>query len=669
MSKAALNVLLISTTRPTKTRLGQIVQRLHGLDAVVSLIVNRELPGDWADVRPDAVHALVPAAEGRGPAFRRALGRADATTRLWLYVEEDEWVDTQAGAASIIFAIDEQSVFTAHNLAQTHRRAVVVTTLDDAVRHLERPAGRSIRLPSLPRPATLAGWPWMAENRRYERARRVSLALLRRGQPARADRVVSRALKRLRSPRLRADLLGDITNAALGEGQLPALAKDAYAAELAVADLHLAGGRRQEAAESFVEAARVAFHRVLHFDHLTSPLAADPAGYTAPLRASKTAQALSAPRGRATPARTPPHTRPTRLLIATRTNAYFLTEIRDYLTDHRDFEVQFVDFGPIADLDAFARNPTAIAAQILDPTPAVSSLLEERLRPHVDWADVVFVEWCASLAVLMTLIDPGDTRIVVRLHSYEAFTQWPHLVDFTRVDDLVFVSDHLREMAASAIPALSHPDASRTHVLPNAVALREYVRAKPDAARFILALVGWSQIAKDPQWAIDVLRLLRAQDDRYRLLLIGPGFAEGHSAATRAYGEVLKREIAALEKEGGVTQFGYTDDVAAALVDVGVILSSSVRESFHAGLVEGAASGAVPIVRDWPFFAGKAQSVRQLFPPEWVVGTPEEAAARILETTASDAAWRSAGSAASDHVIGQWDWDRVKLDYAALLRP
>ena len=464
-------------------------------------------------------------------------------------------------------------------------------------------------------------------------------------------------------------MLGDVTNAALAEGQLPALVRDTYAAELAVADLHLANGDNQAAAESFVEAARVAFHRVLHFDHLTSPLAEDPAGYTAPLRASTTARALSGPRGRAIPARTPPHTRPTRLLIATRTNAYFLTEIREYLSEHPDFEVQFVDFGPIADLDAIARNPTAIAAEILDPTPAVSSILEERLRPHLDWADVVFVEWCASLAVLMALIDPGDTRILVRLHSYEAFTQWPHLVDFTRVDDLVFVSDHLRDMAVSAIPALSHPDASRIHVLPNALALRGYARAKPDAARFNLALVGWSGIAKDPRWAIDVLLLLRAQDDRYRLLLIGPGFAEGHSAATRAYGEGLKREIAELEHVGGVTQLGFTDDVAAALVDVGVILSSSVRESFHAGLVEGAASGAVPVVRDWPFFAGKTQSVRQLFPPEWVVGTPAEAAARILETTASDATWRASGSTASDHVISQWDWDRVKLDYAALLRP
>ena len=56
------------------------------------------------------------------------------------------------------------------------------------------------------------------------------------------------------------------------------------------------------------------FHRVPHFDQLTSPLAERPAEFLAPLRASATAQALAAPRGRRTPAATPPADRPLRLL-------------------------------------------------------------------------------------------------------------------------------------------------------------------------------------------------------------------------------------------------------------------------------------------------------------------------------------------------------------------
>ncbi|MBC7593664.1 MAG: hypothetical protein H7288_06980 [Kineosporiaceae bacterium] len=62
MSKAAPKVLPVSTMRLVKTVLSEIVQRLHGLDAVVSLIVNRELP-----------RSNVAAVIGSLPATRRAV--------------------------------------------------------------------------------------------------------------------------------------------------------------------------------------------------------------------------------------------------------------------------------------------------------------------------------------------------------------------------------------------------------------------------------------------------------------------------------------------------------------------------------------------------------------------------------------------------------------------
>ena len=72
---------------------------------------------------------------------------------------------------------------------------------------------------------------------------------------------------------------------------------------------------------------------------------------------------------------------------------------------------------------------------------------------------------------------------------------------------------------------------------------------------------------------------------------------------------------------------GHTDDVPGTLQDIGVAVSASVRESFHIGFVEAVASGALPVVRDWPFFPGAAQ---ELFPEDWVVADPAAAAERIL---------------------------------------
>jgi glycosyltransferase involved in cell wall biosynthesis len=194
--------------------------------------------------------------------------------------------------------------------------------------------------------------------------------------------------------------------------------------------------------------------------------------------------------------------------------------------------------------------------------------------------------------------------------------------------------------------------------------LRRMRQPKEPDARFTLALLGASKMVKDPRWAIEVLRRLREHDERYRLLLIGGKFQDP-SAATSGYAEALHQDLAELEPRGAVERISFTDDVPGALRRAGVIMSTSVRESFHIGLVEGAASGAVPVVRDWPFFPG---APRTLFPGDWVVDSPEQAVERVLELTATEDAWRDAGTAASAHALGRWDWSVVRRDWERLLR-
>ncbi len=139
------------------------------------------------------------------------------------------------------------------------------------------------------------------------------------------------------------------------------------------------------------------------------------------------------------------------------------------------------------------------------------------------------------------------------------------------------------------------------------------------------------------------------------------------SRAAREYFELLTAELADAEATGAVALAGHVDDVPAALTQIGVILSSSLQESLHCSLVEGAASGAIPVVRDWPYFAGRRHSARTLFPSDWVVDTPQQAAARILELTQREDVWRAAGAAAATTAIQTWDWQVVSRKFEELI--
>ncbi|RDG39750.1 glycosyltransferase family protein [Streptomyces corynorhini] len=484
--------------------------------------------------------------------------------------------------------------------------------------------------------------------------------------PGLAERVLGIAAHRVRDSRLKADVLAEAAESRFALGYTPRHLRQAYAAELACADGHLKAGRQNEAAASVAKALLLAFHRGPHLDSLSSPLATDPRAFTAPLRGSAAMRVLRAGPGREEAVAAPPADRPLRLLVAYSANKNFLAEVIARYEHHPGVELRVLDTAADPGLAPLAKGMGRMTGRRLGGQQAYGRQAEAALRPHLDWADVVFIDWCAAAAAFFTLVDPGTTRIVVRLHSYEALTHWPHLVDFSRVDDLVFVSEHLRDLSVSAVPGLGEKSAPRLHVIDNAVLTRRFVRPKTPDARFTLGLMGTSQIAKDPRWALEVLRLVRREDARYRLQLVGGPFNSAAPGVER-YRRAYEAELAPLRESGAARQLGRSEDVPAAFTEIGVVLSSSVRESWSLSTVEGAASAAVPVVRDWPFFAGTPHGARTLFPESWVVTTPAEAAARVREVTATEESWLAAGRAASAHALATWDWERTGAHFDRLL--
>ncbi|WP_329169642.1 hypothetical protein [Streptomyces sp. NBC_01685] len=509
--------------------------------------------------------------------------------------------------------------------------------------------------------------PRLSDERLVHIARWATGRMARLEHPVLAERVLGVAGHRIQDPRTRADVLAEAAEARLGLGYAPRHLTQACAAELACADAELKAGRRKAAAASAAKALILAFHRVAHLDGLSSPLATDPSRFTAPLRRSRTLRALRAPRGRRAPAAGPPGDRPVRLLFVHSGNDNFLPAVLDRYRRRPDTEVRVLNTATDPVTAPLAKGMGRMIACGIGVRSGYADQAEEALRPHLDWADVVFVDWCTAAAAFLTLVDPGTTRVVVRLHSFEVFSYWPHLVDFSRVDDLVFVSEHLRDLAVAALPRLREADAPATHVIDNAVDLVRFSLPKTPEARFTLGLVGVGQVAKDPRWALEVLRILRRTDERYRLRLIGAPMDPGTGPALARYHAAYAEELAPLVAADAVHMSGQTEDVRAELTEVGLILSTSVRESWHLGLVEGAASGAVPVVRNWPFFADGPHGAHSLFPRAWVVSTPQEAAARILAVNESGEAWLKAGHEASEHAISSWGWGTVGPRFDALL--
>jgi glycosyltransferase involved in cell wall biosynthesis len=278
--------------------------------------------------------------------------------------------------------------------------------------------------------------------------------------------------------------------------------------------------------------------------------------------------------------------------------------------------------------------------------------VESLIRPHLEWADTVLVEGARAGAALVSLVDPGSTRVVVRMHYADLLNYWPQLIDFTRVGDVIFDAPHVRDFAVRVVPRLAGAQHPPLHVIAGAISAGMPALPKPDDARFTLAVIGVGAMATDPRWSVAVLRHLHERDQRYRLLLVGDGLNTG-PAKINAYEDLLSRDIA--ELNGAVHRRSQHSDLSRLIAEVGVILNGSVRDGFPYAVIDGAASGAIPVVRDWPFGSAQDNGARTLLPADWVVDSAEQAAERILKLTSSNDVWREAGEITSRQVRDLWD--------------
>ncbi len=408
------------------------------------------------------------------------------------------------------------------------------------------------------------------------------------------------------------------------------------------------------AARRLWQAMRLLFHRGLHTSRTLSPLAQSPDEWLSALHSSALYRALQ-PSGR----------RRRKWWVTRRPTVASVTSGSFFL-------------GPVeeAALGAGMSVSSLSLADLVNPRPALSALLAERVVGLVDPAveplvlpgvlggvDVVFVDWADEAAVWASVRLPvSGPRLVVRLHSVEAVSAAVHVVDWSRVDRLVFVSEFLRRLTHAVVPATRSVES----VVVSHGVVSAGVGVKSAGAWSTLGLVGWGQVVKDPLFAVEVLALLRQRDPQrnWRLRLIGRELREGIRSWESDYADEFERRVADPLLAGAIEMTGFADDVTAALDGVGFILSTSMRESMHLGLYEGILSGAVPVVRDWPVVAPWG-GARELFPADWIVDTPEQAADRVLSVADPEVQ----GTMAAEWARAHSSVKKAATGYVKALRP
>ena len=235
------------------------------------------------------------------------------------------------------------------------------------------------------------------------------------------------------------------------------------------------------------------------------------------------------------------------------------------------------------------------------------------LTAAIDWADIVWLEWCWDHAVWATNSNClAGKRCVVRLHSIEALqTDFPAKMDWSRVDRLITVGEDITGLLLLDNPAIANH--LRPDIIPNGIDMDRFVPGLPD--RRLVAWVGHLEPKKNPMLLLQIAHTLHRADPRYVIHVAGT-FTDVRTA------RYVQQFMTSLGLAGVVRFDGAIADMPAWYADKGVLLSTSMYESFGLNIGEAMAVGAFPVVHDFP-------GADRLWPKECLFASINEAVALI----------------------------------------
>lgn len=286
----------------------------------------------------------------------------------------------------------------------------------------------------------------------------------------------------------------------------------------------------------------------------------------------------------------------------------------------------------------------------------------ERSAQLLDQADNVFCEWSLG-NVEWYAAHRTHQRLTSRFHSQELFT--PHLkrLNVNLVDRTVFVGDYVRQ---AAIRRFGYEE-SRTIVVPNAMGVGAGLEStvQDEQRRHVLGLVGMVPRQKHLDRALDVLSALRKSDRRFELRVKGRRPEEYPWMLKREheigfYRDLFKRISEDVHLRGAVHFDAHGNDMEDWYAKVGVVLSVSDFESFHMTLVDGAASGALPVSLDWP-------GANLIYPANWLFPTVKTLSEHIAHTVGNDECFQSETDRARQFAVTNFDPNAVYARLGAVI--
>ncbi|WAM30839.1 FkbM family methyltransferase [Caldicellulosiruptor naganoensis] len=237
----------------------------------------------------------------------------------------------------------------------------------------------------------------------------------------------------------------------------------------------------------------------------------------------------------------------------------------------------------------------------------------KQIDEGMQWADICWFEWCDELVIYGSRHELArGKKLICRVHSYEAFTDYIFKVNWDNIDKIIFVAKHIFELVNDKLQGVLR---SKSVVIPNGIDLKKFTFEKRNRG-FNLAYVGYINYKKGPMLLLQLFKALHDKDNRYKLHIAGEFQDE-------RYLLYFKQMMKEWELEDSIVFEGWQNDINKWLEDKNYVICSSILESQNISIMEAMAKGIKPVIHN---FVG----AREIYPSHLIWTTIDEAIDIIL---------------------------------------
>jgi len=234
--------------------------------------------------------------------------------------------------------------------------------------------------------------------------------------------------------------------------------------------------------------------------------------------------------------------------------------------------------------------------------------LKKEIDEYLTWADVAHFEWAQELLIVATKMIPKKCKIVCRLHSNEAFNGKSNMINWDKVDDLIFVNNNVQSIACSNyIIANNKPINSVMHVVSHDLDFNIFKPKLNRTMGYKIGISGHIEYKKNSPLYLYAFHALYNYNKKFKLYIAG----EHTDLRLQVYFDHYIKE-----NKLPVIIEGRNNDMSKWYEDKIFLLNTSIFEGCFYSASEAMYMGVIPLIHNWP---GST-----MYPKEFIWNTVDE---------------------------------------------